>query len=443
MLSPAEQTDPMGDDFHIVQSTGCILSPGSTLSLVNLLGRGTQGSAYHVRSLDAQEYALKLYHSSTLEKDKTIHSRLKRLVSIGSPSPAFCWALDYLEVVHQGSTFYGYLMRLRKPDYISPAAFLNGACQMDFKPLFTACLNLADSFAQLHLRGLCYKDVSINNFFFNPNTGECSIIDIDNICYDSEYDYSANVLGTPRFMAPEIVQGEAKPSIYTDYHSLAVLIFYLLLRGNPLEGVRESKVKIFDAAAQKYLYGADATYIFDLNESSNRPDPDVHGAVLYMANILPESLMATFDSAFSQGLHDPSRRVPDSKWSIELRRIIDSITHCPSCGQENFSSMSSSDSIRCWECGSDFAPIRIQFQESEYLASPSLSIESDGRSIATVIRHPNDRTILGLRNDTDFVWQATLPDEKTSKVPPGKSIIIGSGIVLDTQTPGATMLKIL
>jgi serine/threonine protein kinase len=445
IIVPSSPASPllMSEGFHIVHSTGCILSPGDNLTLIKLLGKGTQGSAYHVKSSDNAEYALKLYHTSTLEKDKSIHCRLKKLVALGSPSPAFCWALDYLEVIFQNSKFYGYIMRLRQSSYISPAAFLNGECQLDFKPLLTACLNLADSFSQLHLRGLCYKDVSINNFFFNPDNGDCSIIDIDNICYDSAYDYSANVLGTPRFMAPEIVDGQSKPSIYTDYHSLAVLLFYLLLRGNPLEGAREAKIKIFDAAAQKFLYGSGATYIFDLNDSSNRPDPDIHSASIFMANILPETLMATFDLAFSQGLHDPGSRVPDSKWCIELRRVIESLTHCTACGQENFCSKSSSESIRCWECSTDFTPLRIQGKSCDYLASPGLSIESDGGSIATIIRHPKDKAVLGLRNDTDRIWQATLPDSRTSQVSPGKSIIIGSGIVLDTQSPDASILKIL
>lgn len=433
----------MSEGFLIVDSTGSFLSTGDNLTLVKPLGRGTQGSAYHVKSSNNADYALKLYHSLTLEKDKSIHSRLKKLVTIGSPSPAFCWALDYLEVFYQNSTFYGYIMKLRQSSYISPAEFLNGEYQLDFKPLLTACLNLAESFSQLHLRGLCYKDVSINNFFFDPDNGDCCIIDIDNICYDSEYDYSANVLGTPRFMAPEIVDGNSKPSIYTDYHSLAVLLFYLLLRGNPLEGARETKIRIFDAAAQKYLYGTDATYIFDLIDSSNRPDLEIHSATLYMANILPESLMATFNLAFSQGLHDPSNRVPDSKWSIELRRIIESITLCPSCGQENFCTPPTSSSLRCWECGYDFTPLRIQDQSREYLISPGITIESKGRAMATIIRHPKDKVNLGLRNDTVNTWQASLPEGRTSEVPPGKSIIIGSGIILDTQGPDAIILKIL
>jgi len=431
------------ESFHVIHSTGWLISSKETLFMVKVLGRGSQGTAYHVKRAENGEYALKLYHTATVDKDKTIHARVKRLVKIGAPSQSFCWALDYLEVVYKESTFFGYIMKLRDPEYIAPAKFMNGDCQMDFKPLFLACLNLADSFAQLHLRGLCYKDVSINNFFFHPETGKCCIIDIDNICYDSVKDYSANVLGTPRFMAPEIVDGSAKPSIYTDYHSLAVLLFYLLLLGHPLEGLQEKNIKIFDIAAQKRLYGSSATYIFDLNNPSNRPDPEIHSPTIFMSNILPDHIMKTFDLAFSRGLHDPNHRVPDSKWSLELKRLIDLMTHCPSCGQENFLSPSSPEKTICWECKVDFSPLLIQSNKCEYIASPGVIVESDGDLVATVIRHPKDQTILGLRNESVHTWQATLPEDKTSEIPPWKSIILGTGIVLDTQNPNANILKII
>ena len=101
-----------------------------------------------------------------------------------------------------------------------------------------------------------------------------------------------------------------------------------------------------------------------------------------------------------------------------------------------------SQTIRCWECSHDFTPLRIQDESREYLASPGVTLESNGKIIATVIRHPKDKHILGLRNETDVKWQATLPEQKTSEVPPGKSIIIGSGIVLDTQSSDAIVFTI-
>ena len=429
--------------FYIIETTGCITEPNEQLSLVKVLGRGTQGTAYHIKTTRNEQYALKLYHLSTLERDSTIGSRLKRLVKLGSPSDSFCWALDFIKVRYKEHIYQGYIMHLRKPDYIAPASFIAGDYRMDFKPLFKACLNLANSFSQLHLRGLCYKDVSINNFFFHPETGGCSIVDIDNICYDSVYDYSANVLGTPRFMAPEIVDGTGKPSIYSDYHSLAVLLFYLLLRGNPLEGLQETKIRIFDAAAQKHLYGSNAVYIYNLNIDINRPDPEVHGATIAMANILPDSLMRTFDLAFSNGLHDPSKRVPDSKWSLEFGRLIGLITHCPSCGQENFACDEESQEVVCWDCKHSYRPIRIKFLEKQYFASPGASVDVLSENLAVVVRHPKDPTVIGLRNTSQQTWHVSLPDGVRSDVPPGKSFILGSNISVDTNRSDASIIEIV
>jgi hypothetical protein len=122
--------------FYILETTGSITQPNEELSLIKVLGRGTQGTAYHIKTMSNDEYALKLYHPSTLVRDATISSRLKRLVKIGSPNDSFCWALDYVSVRYQESIYHGYIMRLRKPDYIAPARFISGECQMDFKPLF-------------------------------------------------------------------------------------------------------------------------------------------------------------------------------------------------------------------------------------------------------------------------------------------------------------------
>ena len=434
----------MSDSFKLVATTGSITAPGEDLILIRLLGRGTQGTVYHIKTSTNNDYALKLYHSSTIDRDPSISSRLKRLVALGSPSESFCWALDYVEVLFLGNTLQGYLMILRPTDYIAPVKFINGDYQMDFKPLLKACLNLANSFAQLHLRGLCYKDVSINNFFFHPSSGDICIIDIDNICYDSAYDYSSNVLGTPRFMAPEIVEGNSKPSIYTDYHSLAVLLFYLLLRGNPFEGCRETNIRIFDAAAQKFLYGSSSVYIYDLNDDTNRPDPDVHRSCIFMSNIIPESIMATFDTAFTTGLHEPSLRVPDSKWSLELGKVIDSLTHCTRCGQENFCSSFDTSELICWDCHMGFSPLRIKMPGRVFLASPGLSLNLPGSSnpFAIVVRHPSDKSVLGLRNLSEASWIVFLPDGSMSEVVHGKSLVLGPGITVDIKDPDASLIEI-
>ena len=71
------------------------------------------------------------------------------------------------------------------------------------------------------------------------------------------------VLGTPGFMAPEIVRGEKRPSRETDRYSLSVLLFYLFMVNHPLEGKLEANIKWMDYAARVKLYGTDPVFIFD------------------------------------------------------------------------------------------------------------------------------------------------------------------------------------
>ena len=67
----------------------------------------------------------------------------------------------------------------------------------------------------------------------DPGSMALLICDNDNVDVDGAPPTS---LGTPKFMAPEIVRGEASPTMDTDLHSLAVVLFYLLFLCHPLEG---------------------------------------------------------------------------------------------------------------------------------------------------------------------------------------------------------------
>ena len=105
--------------------------------------------------------------------------------------------------------------------------------------------------------------------FFDPDTGDVLICDNDNVSANGID--NSSVYGTPRFMAPEIVMGQAKPSRNTDLYSLAVLLFYMFMMGHPLEGKLEAEIKCMDIHAMNKLYGKNPIFIYDPNDKSNRP----------------------------------------------------------------------------------------------------------------------------------------------------------------------------
>jgi serine/threonine protein kinase len=106
-------------------------------------------------------------------------------------------------------------MQLRPERYKGIVDLMKRRIEPTFRALATAGIELAHSFLALHAKGLCYRDISFGNVFFDPDTGDVLICDNDNVTVDGSA--TSGVLGTPRFMAPEVVRGEAMPSMQRTY----------------------------------------------------------------------------------------------------------------------------------------------------------------------------------------------------------------------------------
>src|SRR5215212_1261982 len=141
--------------------------------------------------------------------------------------------------------------------------------------------------------------MQLANAFFDPDTGEILICDNDNVAIDNQS--RSAVYGTPRFMAPEIVRGDAVPGTQTDLFSLAVLLFYMFVMHHPLEGKRELAIKCLDLPAMKKLYGTEPLFIFDPSDNSNAPDPQYQRNALAFWTVYPRFLRDLFTKAFTDG----------------------------------------------------------------------------------------------------------------------------------------------
>ena len=343
-----------------------ILSPGDKIRIDSatecrveeLLGAGGQGEVYGV-TINGSRYALKWYYPHTASQDQW--DTLRVLIERGPPDVRFLWPI-YL-VVDDSKPGFGYLMNLRESQYKGVSDLLARHVVPSFRSLATACANLSDAFLQLHARGLCYRDISQGNVFFDPDLGNVLVCDNDNVGINGG---PTAVLGTPRFMAPEVVRMEALPSTQTDLYSLAVLLFLMLFFSHPLDGRKESQIHCFDLAAMVRLYGTEPVFIFDPRDHSNEPDPEYHRNALIFWNIYPTFLKKLFIQSFTNGLRDPLYgRVRETTWRTMMSRLRDSIFYC-SCGAENFYDAEAhrgSDGIMgsCWNCGRQLRlPPRIQ-----------------------------------------------------------------------------------
>jgi DNA-binding helix-hairpin-helix protein with protein kinase domain len=415
-------------------------SSGLPCIVEDYLGGGGQGEVY--RAWWAGEtVALKWYfaHQATREQ----RSALEDLIKIGSPTESFLWPLE-LASNRTSARGFGYVMPLRDPRFKSIVDLMKRRAEPGFHSLVTACIGLADSYLRLHALGLCYRDISFGNVFFDPDSGDVLICDNDNVGVDGTL--RAGVLGTPRFMAPEVVRAEAPPSIHTDLYSLAVLLFYLLMVHHPLEGKREAAIKCLDLPAMNRLYGDQPLFIFHPFDSSNAPLPTRHANALAFWPIYPRSIRQLFTRAFVDGLNDPAKRVRESEWRTALARLRDQIFYCE-CGQENFYCSETHRETgayarACWSCGRlPKLPLRLQIGVHQMMLNwdtrlfphhiePDLPYDFTAPA-AEMTENPNRPGQWGLKNLSNCSWRVFTAEGQVRGVDPGRSVALAMGTRID------------
>src|SRR5687768_2241690 len=124
---------------------------GMECRVLAYLGAGNQGQVYRA-ALGTSEVALKWYlpgHATPGQR-----ATVEALVKSGPPDRRFLWPLELAEAPDVPG--FGYVMPLREERYKGIIDLMKRRVEPTFRALATAGLHLADSYLQLHARGLCY-----------------------------------------------------------------------------------------------------------------------------------------------------------------------------------------------------------------------------------------------------------------------------------------------
>lgn len=405
------------------------------------IGGGTQGEVYRA-NLVGKPVALKWYFPEYLKQDPRLRERLETTIKSGPPSDRFLWPIELAS--SQEIQTFGYIMPLRESRFKGIVDMMKRRIEPSFRALATAGFELAHSYWQLHAKGLCYRDINFGNVFFDPLTGEVRICDNDNVDVDGK---KGVIGGTPDFMAPEIVRGDAMPSTQTDLFSLAVLLFYMFHIHHPLFGKKVLKIHSLDFPARKKLCGLEPVFIFDPIDKSNEAVPksvdplgEAGENALAFWPIYPQFLRNHFTKAFTNGIRDPQSRVRETEWRASMIRLRDSIVYCHHCAAENFYDADTPEvgkTKTCWCCKKE-----IRFPAHIHIARNIIMLNHDtqlfphhiddkkmydfSRPIAAVNRHPSDPNIWGLKNLSNERWVITSADG-IKHVEPGRNVTLTAG----------------
>ena len=428
--------------------------PSEDITVLSFIGAGGQGEVYRVRTAGGEK-ALKWYFRETATHEQRVI--LEKLVAANRNDRRFLWP-EALVVSDRLKDQYGYLMRLSPQNFASlPALFRRKVPGATFRSVTTACIHLSEAFRSLHSQGMAYRDINWGNVFFDPVDGDILVCDNDNAIFEGQV---TGVGGTMEFMAPEVVRDEALPGTQTDLHSLAVLLFLMLVNHHPLEGALEQKIHCFDAGAKSELYGTAPVFIFDPDDDSNRPVHGVQDTADFLWKLLPTATRDLFTKAFTVGLRDPGARVRETQWRDVLSRMRDTIVVCGRCHRQNYHDMDLYRQTRmtapCWSCKLPLLlPPRLRFANGVVvMLNLGATIHphhlDTGRShdfstvLGEVTQHPSKPGVFGITNCSDDAWFMLDADGTPLPIDPGRSAPLreGLGIVIgsvrgDVRAAGA------
>ncbi|WNV87633.1 protein kinase domain-containing protein [Umezawaea sp. Da 62-37] len=407
---------------------------GALVTVRRLLGAGGQGEVYEGRTNDGRDVAIKWYHEPFQTAE--LRESIAVLVQERAPSERFLWPGDIVSANRR----FGYVMPLRPPHYASLTKVLGRQVSIKFKELVRGANHTVAAFKALQAKGLFYCDISDGNLFIDSATGDVLICDNDNVGTTRT---TSRVLGTPRFMAPEIVRGEKKPSALTDSFSMAVLLFLLLMNDHPLHGEAESRIHVLDAAAMRQIYGINPVFIFDPVNGSNRPVPGVHVNAPIFWKLYPKVVRDIFTRVFTEGLADPGRRPAFGQWESALSAAVDAIFECSQCGRQNFYCPTNAAGT-CWGCAKPFrTPPRLAIDGRRVvILNPDTKLYAHHLSkrgeallpdppLAEVVKHAT-LDVYGLKNLGARQWFASIPGAASAHpVAPGRSVTLTPGTQID------------
>ena len=433
----------------LAQGRKLVTEQGHEITVGTLFGHGGQGEVYQAHTPQG-ERALKWYYPQLAdERQRRI---LEGLIDRNWGDDRFLWPQTLVTDPSGRHPGFGYLMDVRPQRFHDlPALFRRDPAVAATTPrtLVTAALHTVEAYRALHSKGIAYRDINWGNIFFDPVTGDVLVCDNDNAVFEGE---AAAVAGTMDFMAPELVRGDqgAQPGIQSDLHSLAVLLFLLLMNHHPLEGALELRIHSMDEAAKRRLYGQDPVFVYDPHDTRNRPVPGEQDTVIATWRILPESLKTLFVKTFTDGLRNPHMRVRESQWRDALSRVRDAITVCASCGKQNLVEPDGPPPA-CWKCGRTVVlPPRLELtcgmgtvrvRRSVFLGPDARIyghhlVEDPERHdftdvVGEVSEHPKQRGRYGLTNRGRKAWRIRKDDGSLQEVAPGRTAAIKPGLVLE------------
>ncbi len=118
--------------------------------------------------------------------------------------------------------------------------FLAAGNSFDARQIIEIGIQLASALHYAHERGVIHRDIKPSNIYFDPDSGLVKLVDfgiaaIDRRMREGKAADDDTIVGTPRYMAPEQLQGD-RPDHRSDLYSMGIVLYRLLSGKLPFNG---------------------------------------------------------------------------------------------------------------------------------------------------------------------------------------------------------------
>lgn len=229
---------------------------------------------------------------------------------------------------------------------------------------------IATAFGELERKNLSYCDISGNNILVNSTGTSVRMIDVDNIYVAGRGNPA--VLGTPRYIAPEVVKGLRNPDILSDNYSLGVILYELLRVGHPY---------ISDEVAD----GSPEDEARALAGESEYVTPETSTRMLPEDVVFTDRLKRLFKRCFADGKVDRLKRPSAREFEFALIEASYKVIKCPHCGAWHYPRKTGNVYEPCPWCDGESKPkARLQFYDIFFEGNDYMAAALDPKSKRSV-----------------------------------------------------------
>jgi hypothetical protein len=283
-----------------------------------------------------------LYHN--LEKD------------IGVDDDNFLYPIDITEKTSKG---FGYIINNVPASYVSFRSIVEGTEHFSgWQAILNAALGITETFIALKRKNRCFGNFTEDDILVNKNTGAVRFVNAEQIKQGSSW-HGGTI---SCLMLPGCFTGDKKPGKASDAYLLAVLLFELLCQNHPLEGHAAAACPVLNDDYKQLIYGKNPCFIYDEEDTSNRPVRGIHVNVLILWNRYPLFIKEAFQTAFSKKvMQGEEKYIPAERWFHLIVLMRSNLITCPYCGREM---LRISDDQRCSNarCRQKAEPIRYYYR---------------------------------------------------------------------------------